>query len=171
MRTRLALVVLAFFWHHATASEPAESQAILDAFSEPAVMTGGPLWITLLTNASIEVLWGSDAARDTLQIEIANAGTAFYVVGVATRALSISPMVSVHQDGSKFDGTVVNVSYLNGETVPEGSVVLGLLEFDSKVDIARPFVLELGGAEVEFAIDPELAARWGEITMPSGAGF
>jgi len=171
MRICLVLMVLAAAWNQCRAEDPSEDQAVLSAFSEPATMAGGPLWVTLLTNASIDALWRDDPAHGTLQIEAAMAGTAFYVMGTATRPLRIAPEVSLSQDGATFDGVVVNVSNLNGETAPEGSAVLGLLEFGQKVDIARPFTLDLGGTSVQFQIDPQSAERWGEITMPAGAGF
>ncbi|CAB3806992.1 hypothetical protein [Paraburkholderia fynbosensis] len=148
-----------------------DDQTVLKAFTEPAAIAGGPLWVTVLSNRTIEALWRDDPARTTLQIEAANAGSSFYVMGLATKTLNFKPEVKLIQNGQTLDGTVVNVAHLNGNAIPEGSVALGLLEFKEKVDLGSAFTLNLGGTQVNFAIDPRLAQRWGAITTPSGKGF
>jgi hypothetical protein len=155
----------------AHAAPLSEEQLVLSAFTEPAVVPGGPLWVTLLTDRTIEALWRDDPARATLQIEVANAGTSFYMMGLATRDVSIVPEVTIVQDDQRTQGRIVNVTNLNGRTAREGSALLGLLEFDRKIDVTRPFVVELGSTTVAFAIDPALADKWKAVTMPTGKGF
>ncbi|WP_175165328.1 hypothetical protein [Paraburkholderia fynbosensis] len=153
------------------ASISAEDQAVLSAFSEPAALPGGPLWVTLLSDRTIEALWREDPARQALQIEAALTGTCFYMMGLATRTLTIDPHAAIVQDGHRYTGRIVNIAYLNGQQVPKGNTMLGLLEFTERVDIARPFEIEFSTVTIKFSINRRTAEQWGNVSHPGGRGF
>ncbi len=172
MRALLSFMLLLAWPAMAAAQEAStEDQAVLAALSRPVAIPGGPLWLTILTDRSIEALWRDDAARGTLQIEVSNAGTAIYVMGLATRPVTIAPTVVARQGADRFTGKVVNMAYLDGTPAPKGAVILGLLEFDARLDLAKPFVIELSNSQAPFAIDAATAQKWGKVTRPKGQGF
>jgi hypothetical protein len=145
----------------------AEDVLVLKAFSAPVPLDGGPLWVTILTDRSVEALWRNAPAQQALRSEAARGGTVMYVMGIATRGLVVPTSHALIQKGATIAGTVVNVANFNGQQVPEGSVVLGLIEFERKVDFKQPFTLRFGDLEVDFRLDPRDVDRWGGLQPPT----
>lgn len=155
----------------AEASPATEDQQVLASFSQPLPIAGGPLWVTLLTARSAEALWRDDPALGTLRMEIANAGTAFYVAGIATRPTRFTPSAVAIQAGRRIPGKIVNMAHMNGIDVPEGATMLALVEFDEALKLDAPFALELGGTRIDFSIAGDALARWGAAPSREGRGF
>ena len=150
----------------AQTSDRPDSSAILKAFSTPVVVDGNPVWATVLTDASVDALWHGTPAADNLRTVAAGGHTVIYVMGVAVKRFTFPVRYTIEQDGHSFSGTGTNVSHFDGVAIPEGETILGLVEFDGKVALDRPFTLTLGGGSATVAIDSAAVSRWGQIAPP-----
>jgi hypothetical protein len=168
MTIRVLALVLAGTIQSVAGVQPfAEDSDALRAFSAPLVTDGGNIWITILTDRTVDALWRKLPAHDNLRDIAASGGTVMYAMGIATNDFDLKAEFSVTQDGMTIRGRAVNIHNLGGGRVERGETILGLIEFQRKIDLHKPFRLGFSTSYVDFDVGLEAVNRWGAIAPPS----
>jgi hypothetical protein len=147
-------LILSSGWLCAEPSPASDDAASLRALSAPMVIPGATLWLTVLTDRTVDALWRDAPAHDNLRSIAAQGGTLIYVMGVATGSFSVTGTFAVEQGGRTMPGRLINIARLGGELVREGDSVLGVVEFRDRIDLTRPFVVKLQGSQARFDVNP-----------------
>lgn len=142
----------------------------LKALSVPVPIEGGQVWVTVVTDKTAKVLWRDAPAGESIRSDAANSGLVLYVMGIATKDFELTPQYSIQQDGKSIPGKAINIRNLSGGAVKRGESLLGLIVFHEKVDLSRPFTLNLCGGSVEVSLRADDLKQWGALSRQGGPG-
>ena len=150
-----------------------EDAKVLKAFSVPVPIDGGPVWVTILTDRTMDALWRDAPARDDIRSDVALTGMVLSVMGIATKSFVLAPEYSIEQGGTTSLGKAINIRNLSGGEVKRGDSILGMVAFKNKIDLSKPFILNFSGCRVEVVLNPEDVKQWGTLSQkqqgPGGA--
>jgi len=161
--TAIFLVTLAFS-SVCSAQDSTEDAKVLKAFTIPVPINGGPFWTTIVTDRTADILWQGSPSRDSLKSESAETGLALYVMGLVTRDFELVPEYSIMQGKISSHGKAINIRNLSGGTMKQGDIVLGLIEFENKIDLTQPFTLIFSGCSVQVVLNQDDVKRWGSLS-------
>jgi len=166
------IILVAFaFASICTAQSASEDAKILKAFTIPIPIDGGPVWATVVNDRTSEILWRNSPSKESLLSSAAGTGLSLYVMGLVTKDFEVIPEYSIKQDNATVPGRAINIRNLSGGVVKQGEVILGLIEFSTKVDVTRPFTLEFSRCHVETSLNSDDVGQWGSISsMQDGSG-
>ncbi len=107
----------------------------------------------LLNNQTVDVLFqapGKYAVRAR-----ANQTTTFYVQGMPEKDMEVDTRFFVDQDGQTYEAHSLNIKNFDGNTVPKGTRIDGMIQLDAKLDLTHPFTVRGAHGSVEFILTPE----------------
>jgi hypothetical protein len=135
------------------AAAPAPGTNALVDYTRHIKYDGLTLSVLLVNNRTVEVLF--QAPLKYSMRARANQQTVLYIQGTPQKDFELSNAFTIEQDGQIMTGTSTSVkNFVNGK-VPAGQRIDGVVEFQKKVDISKPFTVKNGQGEVQFILTPE----------------
>jgi hypothetical protein len=113
----------------------------------------------------MDVLWRDAPALDDIRPDAAMTGLVLNVMGIATKNFVLAPEYSIEQGGMTNLGKAINIRNLSGGEVKRGDSILGLVVFNNKIDLSKPFILNFSGCRVEVVLNPEEVKQWGALSQ------
>jgi hypothetical protein len=147
-----------------------EDAKAISAFSVPVPIDGGPVWVTIVTDRTVDAMWRDAPAKDWIRFNATMNGLMLSVMGIATKDFVLAPEYSIEQGGTTSLGQAINIRNLSGGEVKRGDSILGLVAFKNKIDLSKPFILNFGGCRVEVVLNPDEVKKWGALSTPPGFG-
>jgi hypothetical protein len=147
-----------------SAQSTSEDSKVLKAFTIPIPIEGGPVWATIVNDRTVQILWRNAPSRDALHEEATGTGLMLYIMGLATRDFEITPEYSIVQGKATIPGKAVNIRNLSGGLVKQGDLILGVIDFNNKIDLTQPFIFKFSGCSVETVLNPDDVKQWGALT-------
>jgi hypothetical protein len=161
--TIMILMTLAFS-SICSAQSASEDAKILKAFTIPIPIEGGPVWATIVNDRTVQILWRNAPSRDALHEEATGTGLMLYIMGLATMDFEITPEYSIVQGKATVPGKAINIRNLSGGPVKKGDLILGVIDFNNKIDLTQPFTFKFSGCSVDTVLNSEDVKQWGALT-------
>ena len=131
--------------------------ALLKMFTRTGGMGGVTLNFVLLNNKTVDLLFtapGKYAIRAT-----ANQATTFYVHGSTDKNLKVDNSFVIEQGESTINAISHNIKNFDGNMVPSGQSISGLLQCEEKIDLSQPFKIKGRNASIDFKLSPDALER------------
>jgi hypothetical protein len=151
-------------------SSLSDDSRALKALTVPVPIEGGPVWVTVVSDKTANVLWRDAPAGESIHSDALSSGLVLYAMGVATKDFVLTPEYSIEQDGKTFAGKAINIRNLSGGPVERGETLLGLVAFSDKIDLTRAFTLDFAGSRVEVKFNPDDVKQWGALSRAAQQG-
>jgi hypothetical protein len=149
----LAIVVLVGAAVAQSASTGSPDNSLIKEFTRSSKTDGLVLNFVLLNAKTVDALFqapGKYAMRAT-----ANQATTFYVQGTPEKDIKLDTTFSVEQNGQKINCKVANIKNFASGNVAKGEMINGLIQLESKLEIAQPFTIVGSAGTVEFKLSDQ----------------
>lgn len=149
----LAILVLIGAAVAQSASTESPDNSLIKEFTRSSKTDGLVLSFVLLNAKTVDALFqapGKYAIRAT-----ANQSTTFYVQGIPEKDIKLDATFSVEQNGQKINCKVANIKNLASGNVAKGEMINGLIQLESKLEIAQPFAIVGPTGTAEFKLSDQ----------------
>jgi hypothetical protein len=137
----------------APAAAPAPGANPLADYTRQIRYDGLTLSVVLINNRTAELLF-QPPMRYSMRARSAQQ-TVLYVQGTPQKDFDLTAAFSIEQEGQTMQGTSTSIkNFVNGK-VPAGQRIDGIVDFQKKVDITKPFTVKNGKGEVQFVLTAE----------------
>jgi len=128
----------------------------LQLFARSYEAEGMQINIVHVNNATVDSLF-SAPAKYSIRAR-ANQSAMFYVQARPQRDAKLDTNFILEQGGQKHEAKIYDIQNFTSGDVESGTKIDGLLEFNAKLDLSKPFILRNGKASVEFRLDRKALA-------------
>jgi hypothetical protein len=128
----------------------AQDRGYLKDFSRMGYFSGTKLSFVLLNDRTMDLFF-SGSSKQMVQEKV-NAGTCFYILGIAGKNMKMSTSFVVEQDGEKFAGTITNLTNFVDGDIAKGEKISGILQLQKRVKLDHLFTVKGAGGQVYFEL-------------------
>lgn len=133
---------------------PAPGTNALVDYTRQIKYDGLTMSVLLVNNRTVEVLF--QAPTKYSMRARANQQTVLYIQGTPSKDFDLSNTFTIEQDGQTYSGTSTSIKNFVAGKVPAGQRIDGIVDFQKKIDISKPFTVKNGAAgSVQFVLTAE----------------
>jgi hypothetical protein len=158
-----ALVVFVTFACAATALLAAQGVSdqtkALQSLSAPIKTDGGEFMIVVLTDPTVEAIFGTSPTKVAIRTR-SHMATILFIEGVAKKDFDFKPDVTVTQKGETLEGKASSMKNFTAGKITKGTEVQGLVELPKKLNLYDPFKVTMNGQTAEVRLDPDAVREY-----------
>jgi len=152
-RKILIVGLCALFASLALAQDASQNADAIKQFTRSGKIDGITLYFVHINNRTVDALF--EAPTKYSMRARANMSTLLYVQGMPDSDANLTTEFVLEQDGQATSGTVHNIKNFKAGAVPKGERIDGIIQFETKLDLAHPFKIKHGDESVEFKLSRE----------------